>query len=76
MSTADKLLIDIEAFLKRHNMTPGRFGIDADLDHKFVSRLRAGKGCHSSSIDIARAFMSSYAGTKRQKKTNQPNMAA
>ena len=76
MSTADKLLIDIEAFLKRHKMTPGRFGIDAELDHKFVARLRAGKGCHSSSIDTARAFMSSYAGARRQKKANRVSVAA
>ena len=76
MKAAEQLLTEIEAFLKRSKMSPARFGIDAGLNHKFVALLRRNRECRTQSIDIARAFMASYAGTKRQKKANQPNMAA
>lgn len=78
MSSRDKFLAEIEAFLKRHNMAAGRLGIDAMSDNKFVSRLRSGEGCTLDTYDKVRKYMADRdtASEKRQKKANQASVAA
>lgn len=60
MSTKDKLLADINAFLGRHNMRAADFGKWALNDTGFVYRLRKGLDPKASTIDKVRAFMKDY----------------
>jgi len=43
MMTEANLLADIDAFLRRHNMSASRFGEEAAKDRHLVRRLRGGK---------------------------------
>lgn len=80
MSSRDKFLAEIEAFLERHSMAPGRLGIDAMRDNKFVSRMRSGEGCTLDTYDKVRKFMadfdSSKASNRRQKKATHSRVSA
>ena len=69
MSTTEKLLADIERYLRRTGMNHTRFGTEALEDHKFVLRLRRGLGVHSRSIDRVYAYIAANPASK--KKTNQ-----
>jgi len=60
MSTRDQILSEIEAFLVRHGMSAGDFGVRCMRNPSFVYRLRRGQGILDSSIDRARAFMIEY----------------
>lgn len=60
MSTRDQILAEIEAFLVRHDMSAGTFGIKCMRNPSFVYRLRNGQGILDSSIDKVRAFMADY----------------
>ncbi len=60
MSTRDQILAEIEAFLERHKMSAGEFGIQCMRNPSFVYRLRRGQGILDSSIDRARAFMAEH----------------
>jgi len=60
MSTKDKLLADINAFLGRHNMRAADFGKWALNDTGFVYRLRQDLDPKSSTVDRCRAYMAQY----------------
>ena len=60
MSTRDEILAEIEAFLVRHNMSAGAFGIKCMRNPSFVYRLRDGQGIMDTTIDKARSFMRAY----------------
>lgn len=59
MSTRDQLLADIEAFLERHNMSAGDFGLECLNNVSFVYKLRRGDDVLASTIDRVREFMAS-----------------
>jgi hypothetical protein len=52
-----QLLDDVEAFLEAREMPATTFGIKAVNDGKFVSRLRARKNMHLSTVARVREFM-------------------
>jgi predicted MarR family transcription regulator len=60
MSTREKLLADIEAFMKRHDMPHSTFGARALNDRMFVSRVRAGMDVRTRHLDTVRQFMADW----------------
>jgi hypothetical protein len=60
MSTREKLLAAIDAFLARHEMPQSQFGIEAMRDPSFVMRLRAGGQLRSDTIDKVEEFIRDY----------------
>lgn len=76
MSTRDKLLAEIEAFLKRHAVRPTAFGQLAVNDAKLVSELRAGSDITTGRMDKVRVFMRDYAEKAAAEKLGRPNRRA
>ena len=60
MSEHDRLVSEIERFLRRTGMTPTRFGIESVGDRAFMTRLKAGKGVTLDRVDKVRAFMRNF----------------
>lgn len=60
MSTREKILAAIDAFIARHEMPQSQFGIEAMGDPSFVMRLRAGGQLRSDTIDKVEEFMRDY----------------
>lgn len=56
----EKLLGEIEDFLKCWRMRPSRFGQLCFRDDRFVSKLRSGRKLWQSTAERARAFMEGY----------------
>jgi len=58
MSTIrEQLLDEIEAFLARHGMSPGDFGLACRNNTHLVYRLRRGMDPKASSVDEIRRWM-------------------
>ena len=76
MSTRDQILSEIEAFLKRHSMSAGDFGIQCMRNPSFVYRLRRGQGILDSSIDRVRAFMADYDRPLGRRRKSESRSAA
>jgi hypothetical protein len=58
MSTEDNDLIKrIEQFCSSKPMSERAFGISVAGNHKFISRLRAGHGCHSRTLARVEALI-------------------
>lgn len=55
--TRDEFLQEIEAFLRAHAMSAGRFGVLAMNDSGFVHRIRDGKDVRLKTMDKVRDFM-------------------
>lgn len=60
MSTHDKFLSEIEAFLTEESMRPTTFGIRAMNDAKFVTKLRDGADVTTRTMDRVRQFICEY----------------
>lgn len=71
----DKLLQEIETFLKAHGMYPSYFGRDAINDTALVSRLRAGGDVRLETVDRIRAFMRNHPKPAKKRKP-RPNGSA
>ena len=56
----DALLVKIEAFLRRHDLTPTAFGQAALKDPRFVFDLRDGRECRRAVREKVLAFMQNY----------------
>jgi hypothetical protein len=65
MSEYDKLVDEIERFLKRTDMSPTRFSIESVGDRAFMTRLKAGKGLTLDRVDRVRAYMRNYNAKKK-----------
>lgn len=76
MSTRDRLLAEIEAFLKRHGVRPTVLGQLAVNDAKLVSELRAGADITTARMDKVRSFMREYAEKAAAEKLGRPNRRA
>jgi hypothetical protein len=78
MSSRDKFLAEIEAFLRRHKMAPTRLGLATMNNAKFVRVLRDGEGCTLDTYDKVRAWMRDYDEQHRRvkKKPNHASVAA
>lgn len=68
MTTREKLLTKIEAFLRRTGMGAGTFGTRAVNDGKFVTRLRSGGEVQSSVIDKSENFMRDWRRPEKGKR--------
>jgi hypothetical protein len=55
------LIDDIEAFLKRNNLSATRFGVLAAGDTKFVKTLREGRAPRASTVERVRNWMQQQA---------------
>jgi hypothetical protein len=66
MTTAERLLADIETFLKAHDMSATTFGRLACRDPHTVRWLRDGNGVTSSRIDTLRNFMRDYRPSQKK----------
>lgn len=51
------MLLEIERFIKAHNMAPSRFGRNAVNDPKLVSNLRAGREMRPATADRVREYI-------------------
>jgi hypothetical protein len=71
-STRDKLLNEIEAFLKRHGVKPTVFGQMAVNDAKLVSELRLGADITTGRMDKVRGFMRDFADKAAADKHARP----
>ncbi len=76
MSSVEKLLSDIEAFLKKNDLSVSKFGTMAVNDHRFVPRLRDGGGLMLETADKIRDFMANYKPPKKTKVSNLQQSAA
>lgn len=65
MSIRSAFLASVEAFCHDAGMSPRAFGLAAVNDHRFVARLRAGKGITLTSIEKAERFMAHYGAKDR-----------
>lgn len=52
----------IDEFLDRTGMSPTKFSLSVSNNRDVVTRIRAGKGCHSTTIENALRFMEEYEG--------------
>ncbi len=52
------MLIEISRYMKTHNLSPTRFGIEALNDPTFVSKLRNGREIRPSTMAKLKEFMS------------------
>ena len=68
MSSAQKLLIEIERFLKRHDMTPTAFSVQIG-DRNFVRTFRLGRVPTMETADKARELMARINAAQREAKT-------
>lgn len=64
MSTREKLLAEIDAFLARTGMEEWRFGQEAAKTHNLVKRLRAGLDVKTSTADMVRAYIAAHRRTR------------
>lgn len=69
MSTRQKLLEEIEAFLKETGMAPTVFGEEAVGDRALIISLRKGRDLKLATMDRIRAFMAA----KRAKRKPRPS---
>lgn len=76
MSTRDQILSEIEAFLVRHRMSAGEFGVRCMRNPSFVYRLRRGQGILDSSIDRVRAYMATFESPLARKRKPEARSAA
>lgn len=60
MSTRDKLLTDIKAFIALHGLSDAEFGILALNDSAFVLRFKRGMNITLERHDRVRKFMDEY----------------
>lgn len=60
MHTRDTIVKAIEAFLQRTGMTERQFGVEVANDHKFVRRLREGRGTTLTVIERAERYMADW----------------
>ena len=60
MTSSEKLLQDVEAFISENDLTATRFGIMALNDGKFVFHLRGGRSPSLETLDRLNAFMDSF----------------
>jgi hypothetical protein len=76
MTTRDKLLADIDAFLTKADMLPSKLGRSALNDPGFVDRLRSGADCTTGTADKLRAFMAAWKPPKPRPKRAAAQAAA
>lgn len=57
---AAPILLEIERWIRQHNMTASRFGRLAAADPRLVSDLRAGRDPSSRTVARIRAFMAAH----------------
>ena len=77
MSSTEKLLTDIETFMRRTGMNATTFGLLAAKNPALLIHLRAGGDVRLRTADKIRQFMVDHlASNKRQKKANQSSVAA
>jgi hypothetical protein len=58
-------LADVEAFLRKHDMAPSRFGFESCGDYNFVRQLRKGRAVYIDTIRRVRRWMRDYPKRKR-----------
>ena len=73
MSTREMFLKRVERFLRRHKMSPTRFGQETLNDMTFVFELRTGRNPSADTIDKVQAWMREY--TEAQK-ASRPSVGA
>ena len=76
MSTREKFLSDVEAFLARTGMPPSIFGKKAVNDPAFVQRLREGIDPRTRTMDRVVDFMKSNARPTRGRRKAELRPAA
>ena len=76
MTTREKLVAEIEAFLKRHSVSATRFGELSVNDTKLVFELRDGSDITTARMDKIRAWMREYAEKAAAEKLARPKFRA
>lgn len=67
MNAQQSFLAEVDAFLKRHEMSDSRFGKEALKDPNFVLELRGGRSPGINTVEEVRTFMLSYKVKKKIK---------
>lgn len=62
MTSTEKLLLEIEAFLAINPMGETQFGVVSCGNSKLVSRLRSGSSCSLDTADKVRGFIRGFSG--------------
>lgn len=75
MSTREKLLAEIEAYLERTGLEAWRLGDEAVGDHTLVKRLRAGRDVNTGTADAVRAFMAENRTPRRSRPPDRQRCA-
>lgn len=65
MTTAEKLLSDIEAFIERSGVNATTFGEKATGDRSLLIRLRSGQDPRASTVDRCYRFMADWDSQKK-----------
>ena len=68
ISTREKIIMEVEAFLRKTGMTKSRFGIDSVGNDKILEHMKAGKNPRCDTIDDMRLFMRLYLEAKKKEK--------
>ena len=56
-STRDKVVSEIDSFLRRTGMSKTRFGLESVGNDKIIDQMKAGKNPRVDTIDAMRSFM-------------------
>ena len=67
MTLHDKLMAEIEAYLKRTGMSARAFGVAVRGDPPLVYRLRKGHGMHVSTVERIRAYIAKNPPTSKKR---------
>lgn len=65
MDSTQKLLAQIERFIKRHGMTPQEFGRKAARNDRLVTVMREGGSPRMVTGDKVKSFMQNYSGAAK-----------
>ena len=76
MTAREKLLAEIEAFLKRADMDHTRFGTLAMNDTAFVTKMRRGRNVRIDTAERARAYIAAWKPPKKNPKRAADRAAA
>lgn len=60
--------LEVEEFIRRHELSPTTFGLWAMNDSRFVFDLRAGRSCYRATEKKVYEFMQAYAAKQEAKR--------
>lgn len=76
MSERERLIIDIERFLRKTGMGPTQFSVESCGQRGLMTRLRRGEGVTLETVDKVRTFMRTYKAKKKHDSAHVERVSA